>query len=257
MQYSGELARIQQQASRTADYAARRAATLAALLPSPDEIILEVGCGSGLFTSMVAEAVGPKGRAHAIDVSADQIAAARENCLGLANVDLQVGSAFALPYPSAFFDAVASIQVLEYIEDLGGVLPELHRVLKPSGRFINFATNWGALFWHSREPERNRQVLAAWDAHAPYPNLPAVLRSLLVEEGFSDVQQSPVSVLNTTYDTQTYSYWLARLIAAFVAERQLVAESIAAAWLDDLAEAFAHNSYMFCSMAVVTRALRP
>ena len=58
MQYSGELARIQQQASRTADYAARRAATLAALLPSPDEIILEVGCGSGLFTSMVAEAVG-------------------------------------------------------------------------------------------------------------------------------------------------------------------------------------------------------
>ena len=74
---------------------------------------------------------------------------------------------------------------------------------------------------------------------------------------FGNVRQSPVSVLNTTYDTQTYSYWLARLIAAFVVERHLVTESTARLWLDDLAEAYAHDSYMFCSMAVVTRALLP
>ena len=66
-----------------------------------------------------------------------------------------------------------------------------------------------------------------------------------------------VSVLNTTYDTQTYSYWLARLIAAFVVERHLVTESTARLWLDDLAEAYAHDSYMFRSMAVVTWALLP
>jgi arsenite methyltransferase len=256
MQYSGELAQIQQAASRTADYAARRAATFAALSPSPGEVILEVGCGSGLFTCEVAKAIGSAGQAHAIDASDDQVAAARSICQSLDHAHVQVGSALALPYPSAVFDAAASIQVLEYIADVELALAEQHRVLKPGGRFVNFATNWGTLFWNSRSPDRTRQVLNAWDAHAPYPNLPATLRCLLVGAGFSDVQQSPVSILNTTYDAETYSFWLARLIAAFVVAQQLVPQSTATAWLDDLAEAQAYNEYMFCSMAVVTRASR-
>ena len=69
------------------------------------------------------------------------------------------------------------------------------------------------------------------------------------------VRQSPVSILNTTYDMDTYSYWLARLVAAFVVERQLVAPETAAAWLDDLADVVERDEYMFCSMAVVTWAV--
>src|SRR5262245_56617159 len=136
MQYSGELAQIQQAASRTADYAARREATLAALSPLGSEIVLELGCGSGLFTQQVAEAVGPSGRAYAIDLSADQVAAARTNCADLPNVELEVASALELPYPSGLFDAVACIQVLEYIVDVEHALAEIHRVLTPSGRFV-------------------------------------------------------------------------------------------------------------------------
>ena len=59
MRYTGELAQIQQAASRTADYGARRAATFENLTPAAREIILEVGCGSGLFVKQMAEAVGP------------------------------------------------------------------------------------------------------------------------------------------------------------------------------------------------------
>ena len=55
MQYTGEIAQIQQAASRTADYAARRAATFEGLAPKAGEHILEVGCGSGLFIKQVAE----------------------------------------------------------------------------------------------------------------------------------------------------------------------------------------------------------
>jgi len=45
-------------------------------------------------------------------------------------------------------------------------LSELDWALKPRGRFVNFATNWAAVFWHSRKPGLNRQILAAWDARA-------------------------------------------------------------------------------------------
>jgi protein-L-isoaspartate O-methyltransferase len=53
MQYTGEIAQIQQAASRTADYAARRVATFEGLAPRAGENILEVGCGSGLFVKQV------------------------------------------------------------------------------------------------------------------------------------------------------------------------------------------------------------
>src|SRR5262245_22479518 len=77
MQFTGDLAQFQQAATRTEDYAARRAATLRALEPRRGEIILEVGCGGGLFLRELAEAVGPTGKACGIDVSEEQLQAAR------------------------------------------------------------------------------------------------------------------------------------------------------------------------------------
>ena len=136
------------------------------------------------------------------------------------------------------------------------LIRELRRVLKARGRFVNFATNWDALFWNSRNPDRVWQVLDGWRQHAPFPNLPAVLRPRLASTGLAVVRQTPGTILNTTYDVETYS-WLAKLIAAFVVDRQLVASETAAGWLKDLDDAFERNEYMFCSMAVVTCALAP
>ena len=61
MEYAGDLARIQQAASRTEGYAARRAATFQATEPKLGEAILDVGCGSGLSVRSLAEAVGSRG----------------------------------------------------------------------------------------------------------------------------------------------------------------------------------------------------
>src|SRR5262245_33352977 len=190
MQFTGDLARFQQAATRTEDYAARRAATLRALEARRGEILLEVGCGSGLFLRELAEAVGPTGKACGIDVSEEQLQAARSNCADLASVELRTGSALALPYSTSSFDAVASIQVLEYIDDVQHALAEMRRVLKPGGRLVNFATTWGALFWNSRDPARMKKMLDAWGFHAPHANPPARLRALLTAAGFSAVGQS-------------------------------------------------------------------
>jgi ubiquinone/menaquinone biosynthesis C-methylase UbiE len=252
MEYAGDLARIQQAATRT--HAARRVATLQATDPKVSEAILEIGCGNGLFVHSLAEAVGSTGRACGIDLSDDQVSAARVTCAGLSNVELAIGNALTLPFAQDSFDAVTTIHTLEYIEDVPRALAEMHRVLKPGGRLVNFATNWGALFWHSRDPERMLTMLKAWDSHAPYPNLPARIRPLLADAGFSEIHQEPVAVLNCRYDDQAYSYWLARLVAAFVTGRGLVSKDEAAHWLEDLAATNYRNEYFFCSTAVVTRA---
>jgi cyclopropane fatty-acyl-phospholipid synthase-like methyltransferase len=48
--------------------------------------------------------------------------------------------------PAASFDAVVSIQVLEYVDNVPAALAEMHRVLKPGGRVANFATIWATLY---------------------------------------------------------------------------------------------------------------
>lgn len=253
MEYAGDLARIQQAASRTEGYAARRAATFQATEPKLGEAILDVGCGSALFVRSLAEAVGSKGRACGVDLSEEQLAAARETCTGLSNVELQTGDAIALPFSADSFDAVTSIHVIEYINEVERALGEIFRVLKPGGRLVIFATIWDALFWHSAEPARTKTILEAWNSHAPHPNLPASLRRLLTDAGFSGIHQAPVALLNCRYDDQAYSYWLARLVAGFATGRGLVDKDEAAQWLEDLSVAESRNEYLFCSTAVVTR----
>jgi arsenite methyltransferase len=252
MEFAGDFARIQQAATRA--HTARRTATFQTTDPKVGEAILEIGCGNGLFVRSLAEAVGSTGKACGIDLSEDQVSAAGVNCAGLLNIELQTGNALTLPFAQDSFDAVTTIHTLEYIDDVPRALAEMHRVLKPGGRLVNFATNWGALFWNSGEPARMLKMLKAWDSHAPHPNLPACIRPLLADAGFSEIHQEPVAVLNCRYDDQAYSYWLAKLMVAFVTARGLVSKDEAAHWLEDLAAIGHRNEYLFCSTAVVTRA---
>src|SRR5262245_21755655 len=90
MEYDSSFAELQQAASRTQEYGARRAATLSALEARNGEAILDVGCGSGLFLRELAEIVGPSGRACGIDLSVQQLQAARLNCAGHPHVELGV-----------------------------------------------------------------------------------------------------------------------------------------------------------------------
>ena len=54
----------------------------------------------------------------------------------------------ALPFRSAEFEVVISIYNLEHIGDLDSVFHEVHRVLKPSGRFLVALPCEGGLAWN-------------------------------------------------------------------------------------------------------------
>ncbi len=61
------------------------------------------------------------------DARAEAIAAGR---LGSCVFEIQEGK---LPFADASFDGVVNNQVMEHVEDLGGALSEIHRVLRPGG----------------------------------------------------------------------------------------------------------------------------
>lgn len=92
------------------------------------ESILDLGCGDGQLTQRI-EAMGV--RVSGVDASSDMVAAAR-----LRGVAAQEASAEALPFQKASFDAVFSNAVLHWVRGQDAMMAEVHRVLKPGGRFV-------------------------------------------------------------------------------------------------------------------------
>ena len=117
--------------------------------------VLDLGCGDGACTSIVAS---HGGRVTALDISTDLLSMTRERAIldgSTGSVTPLCGSVHAIPLASASIDIVFGMAVLHHV-DLALAAEEVYRVLKPGGR---------AVF---TEPIRNSKVLAAVRQLIPY-----------------------------------------------------------------------------------------
>ena len=99
------------------------------LAPPKDARWLDMGCGTGAFSQVIAERCAPKSLSG-IDPSEAQIAFARRK---LPNADLRVADSMALPFGDGEFDVVASALVLHFIPDRARAFAEMKRVALPGG----------------------------------------------------------------------------------------------------------------------------
>ncbi|MFQ5565253.1 MAG: methyltransferase domain-containing protein [Paracoccaceae bacterium] len=254
MEFTGEIAEIQQRLAASQEMAARRHAVLQELAPRRGERVIEVGCGAGLLLRAIGLALGPHGLAAGVDISPDQIAAAARECEGVPAVKPMVCDIRALDYPDSVFDAAVAVQVVEYIEDAPGALRELRRVLKPGGRFHCLATNWDSAFWHGPDEALTAQITGVWDGHAPWPNLPARLPPMLKRLGFANIRTLPVPIVNPDLHENTFAWWIARLMAAY-AVGQGISAARAGEWLAALDAAEADDEFFFSSVPILTTAI--
>ena len=97
--------------------------------------VLDVACGTGIVTRLVAPVVGPGGQVTGIDISADMLAAARKNATSLgATIQWRLGDAADLPIEDETFDLVLCQQGFQYFSEPTTALREMYRVLVPGGR---------------------------------------------------------------------------------------------------------------------------
>lgn len=96
--------------------------------------VLDLGCAGGFM----AEALDDLGaRVTGIDPAKDAITAAIAHAeQGGRAIRYDVGVGEALPYADEAFDAVVCVDVLEHVADLGQVVREVARVLRPGGMFL-------------------------------------------------------------------------------------------------------------------------
>lgn len=111
-----------------------------------DEILLDLGCGSGIYSRPLAQRLN-RGTVVGLDLSIPVLnyASSRAQAKGLENILFIHGNALELPFPDNEFDAVICCATIHLfpIPDLIRAVKEVSRVLKPGGRFMTSSLrNW-------------------------------------------------------------------------------------------------------------------
>lgn len=101
-------------------------------LPSYCQSILDIGCGTGAFSRLLAERAD---RVIAIDLSPKIIEVAQRQSKSYTNIHFQVADILNWEFPIKQFDAIVSIATVHHLP-LENLLSNLKAALKPSGKFV-------------------------------------------------------------------------------------------------------------------------
>jgi len=102
------------------------------LAPKAGEKILDVGCGQGYFSHLIAESGA---QVVGLDIADELIKIAKEQAGGNESFLVQSAEKMAL-VPSGKFDAAICILALQNIKNLQAAISEISRALKPNGRCV-------------------------------------------------------------------------------------------------------------------------
>ncbi len=112
----------------------RRLAMLARWATLQDAVVLEAGCGMGMYSSQIR-------RRYSLHVEAFDVEFERVQVAQQATPHALVAAAEYLPYASNRFDTILSNEVIEHVADDRLAAAEMVRVLRPGGRIVLFCPN--------------------------------------------------------------------------------------------------------------------
>lgn len=246
LQFDESLRKAMEMAYLTPDIVAARAEVVDALALVPGESVLDIGSGPGFLSSDLAQAVGASGAMRGVDVAENMLEAARLRCREQPWAKFDLGDAMSLPYDDASFDAVVSTQVYEYVPDLHGALSEFARVMRPGGRGVIVDTDWAAPYWNADDPEVRDRIVGAWKEHCAQQAVPMRLTGAIVAAGLNLSAIRVLPLFNPHYREDSFSFWVAKIIATFVKGRRGVEQSEIDSWLAGLEEIERRGEYFFC-----------
>jgi ubiquinone/menaquinone biosynthesis C-methylase UbiE len=134
------------------------------LEPRPEDIMLDAGCGTGVFT---VDILSFNSHVIGIDISLPMLMRAAQKTRGY-DFQTVLADLSYLPFSENVFDKVISVTALEFIEDAKGVLKELFRVTKGGGSVVVATLN-------SLSPWATRRKAEAKKGHALFQK--AIFRS--------------------------------------------------------------------------------
>ena len=103
-----------------------------------NEICVDLGSGRGTDAIRLAETVGVNGFVYGIDISDGMISKSKgtANRLGIKNIEFVKSDLERITLDNNIADLVISNCTINHASDKQSVWSEIHRILKPGGRFV-------------------------------------------------------------------------------------------------------------------------
>jgi ubiquinone/menaquinone biosynthesis C-methylase UbiE len=183
----------------TREVYAKRAEIVAALGLKPGMAVADVGAGTGFYTRLFAERVGPNGTVFAVDIAQeflDHIAAlARQK--GLGQIKTVRGTQESTNLPPNSVDLAFLCDVYHHIEVPSNVLKSIHRALRPGGALVvvEFDRREGVstpfVLEHVRAPKEVffKEIEDAGFERQPLPKPPVLKENFIMR--FRKVERPP------------------------------------------------------------------
>jgi SAM-dependent methyltransferase len=168
--------------------------------PQPGLRWLDVGCGNGAFTQLIAEQSAPLSLVG-IDPSEAQLAFARQHPL-LQSVEFVNADAMALPFDDAAFDLAVMPLVIFFVPEPAKGVAEMARVVAPGGTVAAYAWDMEGGGFPYRDVNETLNAVGRSTPMAPRPESSRldVLRDLWASAGLGDLQTKVIAVERTFAD---------------------------------------------------------
>ena len=134
------------------------------LKPKQGEIILDAGCGTGIFTTDI---LSSGSQVIGLDISLPMLIQAKKKFKEYP-FWIILADMLNLPFPGSSFDKVVSVTALEFVEDAKGAIGELFRITKRGGCIVVSTLN-------SLSPWASRRKAEAKERHTIFEK--AIFRS--------------------------------------------------------------------------------
>lgn len=208
--------------------------------------IVDAGCGPGLWTPLLARAIGPGGSILGVDVSAEALVTARQRGVGQwyeKQVCYKQSSIEHLPVACGSIHTIFSANVSQYLPEPVQTFAALGRYLAPEGRLVVKDIDFGTIRFYNVDPALQARVLQArerWERERLLEDylfedswVGSKLADYFRAAGYKNVQERCYKVVRYAPLTSDFRSYVQGIAGWFVCEdAPFLAKADITRWLD-------------------------
>ncbi len=193
--------------------------------------VVDAGCGPGLWTPLIARAIGYQGYIMGVDISPEALITANRRMHGKRYeriVQYKHGSMEQLPVPFGSVDIIFSANVSQYLPDPVTTFAAMGNYIAPGGRLVIKDIDFGTMRFHNIDAGLQARVFRArerWeqlrvDAGYAFEDswVGSKLTSYLRAAGYEDVQEKSYHIVRQYPLSQDFRNYLQGIAEWFVCE---------------------------------------